>query len=69
MLLACCFDKFASVSSPTSLGDKLPPVLLLLVIKYVRCCCYQLIIIASVVFTTDKLIAGVMESMEIRNKA
>ncbi len=42
--------------------------MLLPTINYSRCRCYQLLINAGVVFISDKLIAGVMESMEIRKK-
>jgi hypothetical protein len=52
------------------------PVLLTLAINYHQCCCYQPSIIVGIVVTGDcvavtgdKVIAGVTESMKIRNKA
>jgi hypothetical protein len=43
--------------------------MLLPAISYRRCRYYWRLIIASVVDTRDKLIAGVTESMKIRDKA
>jgi hypothetical protein len=51
-------------------GDKLSPVLLLLpAINCRRFLCYWRLIIAVVGVTGDQLIAGIMESMKILNKA
>jgi hypothetical protein len=43
-------------------------MLLLLAINYPRCCSYRPLIIAGVADTGDKLIAGVMKSMKVRDK-
>jgi hypothetical protein len=66
MLLSCClhsymdFDFVATVSSPISLT---------LAINYRRCHCYRQLIISGVIVTGNKLIAGVMELIKIRDKA
>jgi hypothetical protein len=59
-------DFVASVSSSVPL---LPVLLLAVKYHYHRRCCFWQLIIAGVVVTGDKLIAGVMESLKIRNKA
>jgi hypothetical protein len=52
---------FATVSSPVSLT--------LLAINYRRWHCYRQLIISGVIVTSNKLIAGVMELIKIRDKA
>jgi hypothetical protein len=51
------------------LGNKLSIVLLLPAVNYYRCHCYWQLINADVIVTADEVIAIVMESMKIQNKA
>ncbi len=62
--LMCCKCFIVSVSD---FGNKLSIVLP--AVNYHRCHCYWQLIIADVVVTADVVIAIVMESMKIRNKA
>jgi hypothetical protein len=58
-----------SIAGVADKGNNLSRVLLLPAINYRRCQCYRRFITAGVIVTSDKLIAGVMGSMKIRNRA
>jgi hypothetical protein len=62
----CCKCFIVSVAD---LGNKLSIALLLATVNYHRCQSYWQLIIADVVVTADEVIAIVMESMKIWNKA
>jgi len=64
--LMCCKCFIVSVAD---FGNKLSIVLLLPAVNYYRCHCYWQLINADVIVTADEVIAIIMESMKIQNKA